>query len=79
MGGGSGHTALHDVALLSELAEKHETTVYQVVLAWLLQKGENILPIPGASRISSAVSSAHAVHIQMSDADIQRIDGLGAN
>ncbi len=79
MGGGSGHSALHDVALLSELAEKHETTVYQIVLAWLLQKGENILPIPGASRISSAVSSAHAVYIQLSDAEIQRIDGLDAN
>ena len=79
VGGGSGHTALGSDAVLSELAKKHESTVYQVVLAWLLQKSDNILPIPGAGRISSAVSSAHAVHVHLSDDDLQRIDGISSN
>lgn len=78
VGGGSGHNALGSNAVLSELAAKHESTVYQVVLAWLLEKSDNILPIPGASRISSAVSSAHAVNLQLSDGDLQRIDEIGS-
>ncbi len=78
MGGGGRYTELRDEAVLSELAASHESTVYQVTLAWLLKKGDNILPIPGAGRISSAVSSAHAVHVDLSADEVRRIDGIGA-
>ncbi len=78
MGGGSGHLGLRNEPVLAQLAETHETTVYQVVLAWLLQKGDNVLPIPGAGRVSSAVSSAHAVHVKLSSDDIKRIDAIGS-
>ena len=76
MGGGSNHVTLRDEPVLSELAEAHEVTAYQIVLAWLLEKSGNILPIPGASRISSAVSSANAVNVSLSAEDIARIDGI---
>lgn len=79
VGGGSGHTLLSSDSVLSDLAAKHESTVYQIVLAWLLQKSNNILPIPGAGRISSAVSSAHAVNVNLSEGDMQRIDGISSN
>ncbi len=77
VGGGSGHAGLRNEPVLCELAETHETTVYQIVLAWLLEKSDNILPIPGAGRISSAVSSAHAVHVKLSADDVCRIDAMG--
>ena len=79
MGGGGVHTGLRSVPVLCELAKSHETTVYQVVLAWLLQKGDNIVPIPGASRVSSAVSSAHTVHVKLTEGEISRIDAIGTN
>ncbi len=79
MGGGGGHLGLRNVPELSEIAEQQETTVYQVVLAWLLKKSDNILPIPGASRIPSAVSSAHAANIALSDDEMMRIDGIGGS
>ena len=68
-GGGSRHELLRYEPILEELAAKHEATVYQIVLAWLLQKGDNVLPIPGASKISSAVSSVHAVNVNLSAED----------
>ena len=79
MGGGSRHTELRNEPVLSELAAEHESTAYQIVLAWLLKKGENILPIPGAGRISSAVSSAHAVHVDLSEDEVKRIDAIGVS
>ena len=77
VGGGSGHLALRDEPVLTELAKKYDATVYQVVLAWLLYQSDNILPIPGAGRISSAVSSAHAINVVLSSEDAARIDMLG--
>ncbi len=76
MGGGGRHTELYNISPLTGLAVTYETTVYQIVLAWLLQKCPNILPIPGASRMSSAISSAHAVHVQLSNHDVRRIDEI---
>lgn len=77
VGGGSRHGLLKNEQILQELAAKHEATVYQIVLAWLLQKGDNILPIPGASKISSAVSSTHAVNVNLSKEDVDRVDSIG--
>ena len=77
MGGGSNHTTLRENTVLSQLAQDHEVTVYQIVLAWLLEKSDNILPIPGASRISSAVSSANAVNVKLSTEEVAQIDRIG--
>ena len=77
VGGGSRHELLRYEPILEELAAKHEATVYQIVLAWLLQKGDNVLPILGTSKISSAVSSAHAVNVNLSAEDLNRVDSLG--
>ncbi len=78
VGGGSRYDSLRNEPILAQLAAIHEATVYQVVLAWLLQMGDNILPIPGASRISSAVSSAHAVNISLSAEEIERVSSIGS-
>ena len=77
LGGGSGIEALREEPALTEIAHAHGATVFQIALAWLLRKRDNILPIPGASRISSAVSSAHAAKIELTDEDMERLDALG--
>ena len=77
VGGGGGHTTLRDNVVLSKLASKYKCTVYQIVLAWLLKKSDNILPIPGASRVSSAVSSAHAVNVELTSDEVAKVDRIG--
>jgi aryl-alcohol dehydrogenase-like predicted oxidoreductase len=37
---------------VDELARKHDATPAQVALAWLLGRAQNILPIPGTSKVS---------------------------
>jgi aryl-alcohol dehydrogenase-like predicted oxidoreductase len=48
--------------------------VYAIVLAWLRSKSPCVLPIPGASKISSIDDSAKAINVKLSDEEVLRID-----
>ena len=36
---------------LKKIGERHNATAGQVALAWLLGQGENIVPIPGTTKL----------------------------
>jgi aryl-alcohol dehydrogenase-like predicted oxidoreductase len=55
-------------------ATNHGVSVHQVVLAWMLAKGDHVIPIPGASRPSSARNSAEAVNLELSKDELQLLD-----
>ncbi len=76
VGGASGRYLLEENKVIDQLAQAHQSTVYQIALAWLLHKYDNIVPIPGASRASSAVSSAHAASLSLTDEEIYQLDCL---
>jgi aryl-alcohol dehydrogenase-like predicted oxidoreductase len=76
VGGGRGHVRMAELPVLRELAEKHGTSPYCVALAWLLEQGPNVLPIPGASRPGSMRDSVRAVEVQLDAEDIRRLEGL---
>lgn len=40
------------VAILQRIAQGKQATPAQIALAWLLQKGEDFVPIPGTKRRS---------------------------
>jgi len=52
------------------VAERHGVSPQQVCLAWHLAKADVVIPIPGSSRPETAVASAAAVDIQLSDDDL---------
>jgi aryl-alcohol dehydrogenase-like predicted oxidoreductase len=74
VGGHHGHVRLPESPLLKELARKYERSTYAIALAWLLAKGEHIIPIPGASKIRSVEDSRQAVHLRLDEEDIAAID-----
>lgn len=76
VGGGNGHVRIRDNSMMQEIASKHDASPYQVALAWLLAKSDNIIPIPGASRTASILSSMQAVRLKLSERDVSRIDAL---
>ena len=76
VGGGRGHKMLSDVAALREIGSRHHCSPYRVALAWLLSKGNHILPIPGASRVESIIDSARAVEVTLSSQEVLQIDRL---
>ncbi len=76
VGGHHGHVRLPEQSTLKKLAEKYVESSYCIALAWLLQQGEHILPIPGASRVESVRDSARAVTITLQPEDIKAIDSI---
>ena len=73
VGGHNGHARVANHPVLNAIAERHGASSYQVALAWLLAASETILVIPGASRVSSAESSAKAAELQLSADDLAAI------
>ncbi|MGD2062646.1 MAG: aldo/keto reductase [Nitrospirota bacterium] len=70
--GGQGRTA--DDASLNAVARRHGVSPFRVALAWLLAKSPVMLPIPGASRVASAVDSAGAARLALTGDDLKELD-----
>jgi aryl-alcohol dehydrogenase-like predicted oxidoreductase len=49
-------------------------TAQQVTLAWMLAKGDNVIPIPGSSRPETAQASAAAADITLTPEEMARLD-----
>jgi aryl-alcohol dehydrogenase-like predicted oxidoreductase len=77
VGGHFGHRRLKESAVLNRIAQNYGVSPYRVALAWLLAKGEHILPIPGASKPSSIEDSLKALDMRLSPEDIATLDALG--
>jgi aryl-alcohol dehydrogenase-like predicted oxidoreductase len=69
VGGHFGHERVASDPLLARVASGHEATPYQVCLAWLLASSPAMIPIPGARRVESALSSAAAAQLELRPAD----------
>ena len=54
---------------LDELAKKHDATVSQLSLAWLLHRSPVMLPIPGTSSIKHLEENVKAADVTLSDAE----------
>ncbi|QFS47985.1 aldo/keto reductase [Nostoc sphaeroides] len=73
-GGRRRHQDLQDIPAIANLAKEKGVSVYNIVLAWLRSKSPAILPIPGASKVSSIEDSAQAINVKLSDEEVQKID-----
>jgi pyridoxine 4-dehydrogenase len=73
-GGRRRHENLEDIPAIAQLAQTKGVSVYCIVLAWLRSKSPCILPIPGASKISSIEDSIRAVDVKLSPAEVEKID-----
>ena len=59
---------------LKAAAERRGVTMAQVALAWLLARGDNIVPIPGTKRRKYLEENAAAVDIALSDAEVNALE-----
>lgn len=74
VGSHHGHNRLKEHPLLNRLAKKYGASPYAIALAWLLAKGEHILPIPGASKPSSIEDSFKAIAIRLTPEDVAALE-----
>jgi aryl-alcohol dehydrogenase-like predicted oxidoreductase len=56
--------------IVREIAQRHNATPRQIVLAWLLARSPSILPIPGTGSVSHVDDNVAAVAIKLTPADV---------
>jgi aryl-alcohol dehydrogenase-like predicted oxidoreductase len=66
------------VDVVREIASDHGVKPGQVALAWLLAQGPDVVPIPGTKRIAYLEENLGAVDVELSSADLARLDGVTA-
>ncbi|ASJ70956.1 aldo/keto reductase [Granulosicoccus antarcticus] len=72
--GNNARSNLSIVEVVHSLAERNNCTAAQVALAWLLSKGENIVPIPGTKRIAYLEENAAASDIQLPQNQLDELE-----
>lgn len=62
------------VHLVEHFAKKNKATPAQIAIAWLLNKGSDIVPIPGTKKRVYLEENVGAVNTQLSKADMEELD-----
>jgi aryl-alcohol dehydrogenase-like predicted oxidoreductase len=60
--------------IVSELAERRGVTPAQLAIAWVLAKGEHIVPIPGTKSPKRLEENAGAIDVKLSADDVAELD-----
>jgi aryl-alcohol dehydrogenase-like predicted oxidoreductase len=62
------------VTRLEEIARRKKISAAQLALAWVLSRGDDVVPIPGTRRPSHLESNVAAVEVRLSARDLELID-----
>ena len=62
------------VARVKEIADEKGVTAGQLALAWVLAQGEDIVPIPGTTKVKNLEENVAALEVELSDGDLARLD-----
>ena len=62
------------VERVQEIAAEKGCTPAQLALAWVLSRGDDVVPIPGTKRRSYLEENAAAVDVALTDADVARLE-----
>jgi aryl-alcohol dehydrogenase-like predicted oxidoreductase len=61
---------------VTKLAGTKGATASQAALAWLMAQGEDIVPIPGTTKVKHLEENVAACDIPFTDRDFQAIDAI---
>jgi aryl-alcohol dehydrogenase-like predicted oxidoreductase len=61
---------------VEDVASRKGCTPAQLVLAWLLHQGEDIVPIPGTTRVENLEDNVGALGVSLTKRDLERIDAV---
>lgn len=59
---------------LTQIGEKHNASVHQIALSWLLHRSPNILLIPGTSKVKHLEENYKAASISLSQEDMDELE-----
>jgi aryl-alcohol dehydrogenase-like predicted oxidoreductase len=61
---------------VEDVASRKGCTPAQLVLAWLLHQGDDIVPIPGTTRVANLEDNIGALGVTLTPRDLERIDAV---
>ena len=61
---------------ISMIALRHEVSNAQIALAWIMQQGPNVVPIPGTKRRKWLEDNCQSVNVTLTDTDLADIAAL---
>ena len=64
------------VKRIEQMAAEKKATPAQLALAWVMEQGDDIVPIPGTKSRGRLEENAAAVRIALSDAELQELDAI---
>ncbi|WP_022663709.1 aldo/keto reductase [Desulfospira joergensenii] len=64
------------VNALKKIADSKEITLSQLALAWILSKGDDIVPIPGTRNVKYLMDNINAAKVHLNDDDIKEIETI---
>ena len=64
------------VERVEELAASKGCTAAQIALAWVLAQGEDIVPIPGTTRVKNLEENVSALDVELSDEDLRDLEAV---
>jgi aryl-alcohol dehydrogenase-like predicted oxidoreductase len=67
---------LERVRALEEIASAQGATAAQVAIAWLLARGEDVIPIPGTKRVRRLEENAAAADLELGREEMARLEEL---
>lgn len=56
-----------------ELAKKHQCSPAQLALAWVLHQGDDVVPIPGTTKIKNLDANIDSLKVNLTDDDLKEI------
>jgi aryl-alcohol dehydrogenase-like predicted oxidoreductase/histidinol phosphatase-like enzyme/predicted kinase len=73
LGGAAGRGRWERDPLLRDIAQRHQATAAEVVLAWLRSLHPLVTPLPGPTRPETARSAARAAALRLAEEDLARL------
>jgi aryl-alcohol dehydrogenase-like predicted oxidoreductase len=64
------------VAEVEAIAADHGATAGQVALAWILSRGDDVVPIPGTKRVAYVEQNVGAAGVELTAGDLARLDAI---
>jgi aryl-alcohol dehydrogenase-like predicted oxidoreductase len=64
------------VAIVQRVAERHGCALGQVALAWLVQQGDDVVPIPGTKRRTYLAENVDALGVTLTAEDLAELDTI---
>ena len=74
-----GDNLAHNLALMGRieaLAGEHKVTPAQLALAWVLARGDDVVPIPGSRRIDRVKENIAALSVKLTPQDMSELDRI---